>query len=446
MLAVLLAGLLVSAAPDAVEQARTDFERGAALYRAGSYREALAAFEEAQARSPAPQALFNIARCHERLGEFADAVEAYRAYVEAAPGAPDRATRRWPASTSCSRRLPLEASLRVAVEPPAVGLGGRRQSPALAGLGAAPPGAHRVSARRSGYGPVDRDVELAPGARVQLELSLVPLVAETAQTRAPEGAVRDTVGPAPRTGERRWTYVAAGLAAVSLAAGLTLRHQRPAGPGHAARRHRAHRRSRYSKFTTQPRPRTTAANSFYIAAGRVRCGGDRPLLPRAQLRSGHRRDAEVSRRAWAALAAVGLLAACRLDLTGAACHDDSNCPVRQYCARAITEEMGVCRGRRPAAVSARLHRGRRPAPDPPGRHGPGLRHRRGTRRRAGGARRRCGHRPGRLGDRPHRHHLGDQRRRQPQGGHRRPRPGTDDAHGPRSWSTTSPSRRRRRWW
>src|SRR5262249_42125540 len=88
MLAGLLAGLLLSAAPEAVEQARTDFERGAALYRAGSYREALAAFEEAQARSPAPQNLFNIARCHERLGEFVDAVEAYRAYLDAAPQAP----------------------------------------------------------------------------------------------------------------------------------------------------------------------------------------------------------------------------------------------------------------------------------------------------------------------------------------------------------------------
>jgi hypothetical protein len=51
----------------------------------------------------------------------------------------------------------------------------------------------------------------------------------------------------------------------------------------------------------------------------------------------------VSRQALAALAIAGLLAACRLDLTGATCHDDSNCPVRQYCARAISEPQGVCR-------------------------------------------------------------------------------------------------------
>ena len=100
MLAVLLAGLLLTATPNAVEQARIDFERGAALYRAGSYREALSAFEEAQARSPAPQALFNIARCHDRLGEFVDAVEGYRAYLRRPPRLPTGPRSRL-ASTSC---------------------------------------------------------------------------------------------------------------------------------------------------------------------------------------------------------------------------------------------------------------------------------------------------------------------------------------------------------
>ena len=40
-----MAGLLLSTPPSDVEQARADFERGAALYRAGDFRSALAAFE-----------------------------------------------------------------------------------------------------------------------------------------------------------------------------------------------------------------------------------------------------------------------------------------------------------------------------------------------------------------------------------------------------------------
>lgn len=266
MVAVVLAGLLLSAAPDSVEQARTEFERGAALYRAGNYREALAAFEDAQARSPAPQALFNIARCHERLGEYADAIESYRAYVDAAPAAPDRASV-VDRIDELQRRLPLEASLRVAVEPPAsvsVDDGNPQPSPLSVQL---QPGRHRVVARRSGYGPVDREVELAPGARVQLELSLIPLATVDATSRAPEGAVRDTVGPtSPRRGERRWTYVAIGVAAVSLAAGISF--------GLSA--HQAQNTLRDGTSRTQEQvqqvydsasARSTAANSFYAAAG-----------------------------------------------------------------------------------------------------------------------------------------------------------------------------------
>ena len=264
MLAVLLAGLLLTATPNAVEQARIDFERGAALYRAGSYREALSAFEEAQARSPAPQALFNIARCHDRLGEFVDAVEGYRAYLQAAPEAPDRASVQ-ARIDELQSRLPLQASLRVAVEPPAavsVDDGTPQPSPVSVQLA---PGHHRVSARRDGYGPVDREVDLAAGARVQLELSLAPL--SSPPLRAPEAAVRDTVGPAaPRKGERRWTWVATGLSAVSLAAGITF--------GVSAQQAQATLRDGTQRTQEQvqqvydsAQARSTAANSFYIAAG-----------------------------------------------------------------------------------------------------------------------------------------------------------------------------------
>src|SRR5215468_6136424 len=219
MLAVVMAGLLLSTPPGDVEQARADFERGAALYRAGEFRAALAAFEAAQARAPAPQALFNIARCQERLGQLADAVDSYTAYLAARPDAPDRAavTAR---IDELRARLPLEASLRISVEPPsAVSVDGEAAgtSPVSVRLN---PGTHRIGAAQEGYQPLEREVELAPGGRVQLELALVPLV-PVATERAPEAAVHDNVRPLPKTAPRRWTWVATGLAAVSLAAGIT---------------------------------------------------------------------------------------------------------------------------------------------------------------------------------------------------------------------------------
>lgn len=261
-----MAGLLLSTPPGDVEQARADFERGAELYRAGEFRAALDAFEAAQARAPAPQALFNIARCQERLGQLADAVESYSAYLASTPAAPDR-------SAVIARidelraRLPLEGSLRISVEPPSdVSVDGEPAGPSPVSARLRP-GAHRVRATHEGYHPLERDVELAPAARVQLELSLVPLAPPAGATeRAPEAAVRDTVAPPPKTQPRRWTYVAAGVAAACLAAGVTFglsAHQAQDTLKDGTPRSPEQVQQVYDTAVA----RSAAANGFYAAAG-----------------------------------------------------------------------------------------------------------------------------------------------------------------------------------
>jgi tetratricopeptide (TPR) repeat protein len=265
MLAVVMAGLLLSTLPGDVEQARADFERGAALYRAGDFRAALAAFEAAQARAPAPQALFNIARCQERLGQLAEAADSYEAYLGAAAGAPDREA----VSARIGElraRLPLEGSLRISVEPPSsVAVDGEAAglSPVSVRL---KPGTHSVRATQEGYQPQDRQVELGPGARMQLELSLVPLAAVGGPERAPEAAVHDAVAPLPKQQPRRWTYVAAGLSAACLVAGIsfgisaskaqdTLKDGTPRS------------QEAVQQIYDTANARSAAANGFYAAAG-----------------------------------------------------------------------------------------------------------------------------------------------------------------------------------
>jgi hypothetical protein len=49
----------------------------------------------------------------------------------------------------------------------------------------------------------------------------------------------------------------------------------------------------------------------------------------------------VGRGTWAAVAVL-VLGACKLDLTGAACTDDDNCPVNQYCSILADQELGAC--------------------------------------------------------------------------------------------------------
>lgn len=88
-LAVLCGGP-ARAQPKQVKEAAQHFERGQALYNKGQYVEAIRAFTKANAIAPHPSALFNIARCHENLG---DAAKALQVYQEALAATTDPATR-----------------------------------------------------------------------------------------------------------------------------------------------------------------------------------------------------------------------------------------------------------------------------------------------------------------------------------------------------------------
>lgn len=73
------------------EEARAFFDRGTKLYAGGHYKAAAAAFTAALQLSDAPELHYNLAVTSERLGAIADALDHYRAYLDALPEAPDRA-------------------------------------------------------------------------------------------------------------------------------------------------------------------------------------------------------------------------------------------------------------------------------------------------------------------------------------------------------------------
>ncbi len=80
----------VAAADDSRELAKQHFTAGQAKYNAGDYRGAITDFMAADALLPSPILSFNIALCHEKLGEKEAAVKLYRDYLARRPDAPNR--------------------------------------------------------------------------------------------------------------------------------------------------------------------------------------------------------------------------------------------------------------------------------------------------------------------------------------------------------------------
>jgi tetratricopeptide (TPR) repeat protein len=81
-------------------------ETGSELYAAANYPAALQAFQRAYALVAEPNLLFNIAGCHERLGQRRQAIEYYRWFLDSPSGNPE------------GRRRAIEALSRLDDVPP----------------------------------------------------------------------------------------------------------------------------------------------------------------------------------------------------------------------------------------------------------------------------------------------------------------------------------------
>jgi tetratricopeptide (TPR) repeat protein len=73
------------------EIARLHAEAGRNFYRAGKYVEALEEFKKADRIEPSSAITYNIARCHERLSQWEEAINAYEKYVKEATDPRDKA-------------------------------------------------------------------------------------------------------------------------------------------------------------------------------------------------------------------------------------------------------------------------------------------------------------------------------------------------------------------
>lgn len=73
-----------------VQEARTFFQRGVAMFRRQQYQAAMQAFTAAHRFAPLPEIFFNMAVTAEKMGNLRDAMDYYREYLRLRPRAADR--------------------------------------------------------------------------------------------------------------------------------------------------------------------------------------------------------------------------------------------------------------------------------------------------------------------------------------------------------------------
>ncbi|MDQ3033434.1 MAG: PEGA domain-containing protein, partial [Myxococcota bacterium] len=202
---------------DVARRARAEFEQGYAHFEARRFREAIHSFQVAAQLVPSADLWFNIARAHEELAEWDQAVEHYRRYLRDRVDPPDRARieahielleERAEAARAARLSAPTTGSLsvRVDLDGAAIRLDDRDvgESPLPDDL-TLEPGRHSLLVTREGSLPFRAEVGVEPGLRTAAYVDLHP---ET-RYRAVQG-------------DRIFTWIAFGLAAVSLGTSIGL--------------------------------------------------------------------------------------------------------------------------------------------------------------------------------------------------------------------------------
>lgn len=90
LFALLFVARAAYAAPDPREQAKKHYAAGEARWKAGDFRGAIVEFTAADALAPSPVLSYNVALCHDKLGQKDKALRHYRDYLSRWPEAPNR--------------------------------------------------------------------------------------------------------------------------------------------------------------------------------------------------------------------------------------------------------------------------------------------------------------------------------------------------------------------
>ena len=185
-------------------EGKARYERGAAAYSAGRYKDAIDLFLQADALAPSAALSFNIARAYEKIEDDASTLQWYRDFRRRAPDAKngDEVDEHIHALEGVLAKkgvqqltvLSTPLSATVVVDDQPVGV--------TPFTGQFPPGTHKVVLRLRGYGDSEHKVELPADHAQDLQVPLVPAREQTAapETATPTPLPSGTTGSSPNSG------------------------------------------------------------------------------------------------------------------------------------------------------------------------------------------------------------------------------------------------------
>ncbi len=260
---------------DPAAAARAAYRKGADLYKAGKYREAIAQFEAADRLKPSPALQFNIGQCQEKLGDLAAALASFARYLRLDPAAPNReAVQRSVKGLEARLAATGRQMLHVTTDPPGADLTVDGAAVGKAPLDAAyPPGPYQLGAAAPGRRSAARQVVLFPLQSLEVNLVLEPgqdpAVAPVLTVNPPPPPPGATVPePAPRPVERKsWLgpIIAGAVGVVAAGAGVVMGLQARSAQNELLAG--GNDRSQADALASKAQSSATAANVLYGVAG-----------------------------------------------------------------------------------------------------------------------------------------------------------------------------------
>ena len=254
------------------------FEKMAkAAYHAGRYADAVAGFEAAQDASGMAKYLYNLGRCHQKLGQLDRAIHYFERYLEDDPAAVDREEVRTLIDAMRIGLAKTHGEVKVWARPPGAAVrldGGEGPATGTTPFSAwLPFGHYRLTVSKEGHQAAFREVDVVPDRPLGLKVTLARADGSGPAAKVDEAGSAETPEASHWPGWLPWVTLGTGAALVvggvffGLRAGAAVEARDDLLATPVDHTQRATREAQVAEEDGRVQSATLAANVLYIVGG-----------------------------------------------------------------------------------------------------------------------------------------------------------------------------------